>query len=736
MYKKGMVFAVIVLFIGASVVPGTSGYDSISEEIFYVDDNWNSQEDVNLYNPTLIWQKDAFKEIQDAINKSDDGYNILVRNGEYKDIDIFYKINLTAIEDKDDTIIIGDTKGDIVTITCPQAKISGFTIRNSGIKYAGIYIDTNSVNISNNNIMNVEDNGKFGIKLDKESSDNIIFKNNITENEYGIFFDEESTNNKIYNNNITENEYGIYLKKTLYDEINRSNNITMNKYGIYSYESYHSTISWNNIFINEVEGIHLKDSTYSEIINNTFSLNGINIYGNDCSHWNTHTIINNTANGRNITYFKDIENGVTVSNDAAQIILAHCSHFTLQELDIRDVDNGIQLGFSSYNIIKNNYVYGNSNYGIYLMNSSNNDIENNDILVNHDGIYLEESFHNDIFNRNIIDDNERSGIYLKDSYRNNITRRTSNDVKNRIIRNGIYGIILEDSYDNEIKKNEIINNDNYGFYIENSTINRIVGNLIGKNKEKGIYLTDGSNDNNFFENSFQENGNVDDNAYDEGRNNWDNGEEGNFWSDYEEGHPDYPDRYEIPPYKHPRNYDDYPIGDDDPPELEILTPKEGYIYFQDKNIMWEINEFFSELPIEFVNLSQIEGLNESVAIGSSITVSVVAVDNKSGVELVAFYFDNDPEPKEVIYEPSEDMIYSWNCEFEERVGGHTFKVVVYDKFGNCNSGETEILNLPTSTILLPFFITIPLLLTFLPVQGISSIIFIIFLINLYLLMAP
>jgi hypothetical protein len=47
-------------------------------------------------------------------------------------------------------------------------------------------------------------------------------------------------------------------------------------------------------------------------------------------------------------------------------------------------------------------------------------------------------------------------------------------------------------------------------------------------------IDDDSNENKIFQNNFLENGN---NAYGEGSNIWDDGEYGNFWSDYDEKYP-------------------------------------------------------------------------------------------------------------------------------------------------------------------------------------------------------
>jgi hypothetical protein len=65
------------------------------------------------------------------------------------------------------------------------------------------------------------------------------------------------------------------------------------------------------------------------------------------------------ANDKPIRYYKNLRN-FNVPSDSAQVILSNCTNGKLLGLNLSDIDVGIQLGFSSQNIImKHNLTYNN-----------------------------------------------------------------------------------------------------------------------------------------------------------------------------------------------------------------------------------------------------------------------------------------------------------------------------------------------------------------------------------------
>jgi parallel beta-helix repeat protein len=158
---------------------------------------------------------------------------------------------------------------------------------------------------------------------------------------------------------------------------------------------------------------------YDKIVDNTFISNGIVIAGGHRDFWNTHTIEYNTANNKPIRYYKDINN-ILVPTETSQVIMANCNNFTIQNLNINNVDAGIQLGFSSETNISNNTVTDNKICGIKLESSSYNNITyGNNITNNGCGILLTvQSNNNDIHKNNIINNN-LCGILLSGSSSSN-----------------------------------------------------------------------------------------------------------------------------------------------------------------------------------------------------------------------------------------------------------------------------------------------------------------------------
>jgi len=301
---------------------------------------------------------------------------------------------------------------------------------------------------------------------------------------------------------------GIYLDNVENCYI-ANNNISDNLYGISLWYSNNNVITDNNISDNW-DGIELWYSSDNTITGNMMTNDGVFISGDELRHWNTHTIEDNTVNGKPLYYFKD-RSGGKVPEDAGQVILANCTGMLVENLNIRNTDVGIEIGFSSQITIKNNNVSDNL-HGISLWSSSNNAITDNNISDNWEyGIYLQDSSKNVITGNDISNNGDdievwhngyvviilffSGGIYLWGSSNNAITG-------NNILNNG-EGIYLLHSSNNIIRYNSISNNED-GIYLWSSSNNNITCNNISNNKY-GIYLQDSSKNviylNNFINNT-------------------------------------------------------------------------------------------------------------------------------------------------------------------------------------------------------------------------------------------
>ena len=201
------------------------------------------------------------------------------------------------------------------------------------------------------------------------------------------------------------------------------------------------------------------------------------------------------------------------------------SNVTIQNTNIKNFYDGIALNSSTNNSISGNTITSSVFEGIWLHSSSNNSISENIIATNNSmGIWLFWGSSNNSIVGNTIANNS-AGIWLDyaSSY-NNMSRNT--------IMNGGLGIYLEYSTDYcSIFGNTIANNKYSGLHLSHSAdYNNISGNTITNNGLYGIEL-ESCSDNTVCHNNFIDNL-VQVNELGLETNFWDNGCEGNYWSNY------------------------------------------------------------------------------------------------------------------------------------------------------------------------------------------------------------
>lgn len=124
---------------------------------------------------------------------------------------------------------------------------------------------------------------------------------------------------------------------------------------------------------------------------------------------------------------------------------------------------GIHIISSNNNITDNKILA--TGEGIYLNgnnstnNNNNNNITNNDLLNNRDfGIFIDGSSNNYIKGNYQIGSYQYGGIYLKDSYNNTL-------IENNLFNNYYSGIIISSSNNNSLIRNNAYSNSNHGIYL-------------------------------------------------------------------------------------------------------------------------------------------------------------------------------------------------------------------------------------------------------------------------------
>lgn len=186
---------------------------------------------------------------------------------------------------------------------------------------------------------------------------------------------------------------------------------------------------------------------------------------------------------------------------------------------------GIYLSNSNDNLITDNQAYGNGAYGINLFPSCcNNTITGNRLQGNMYGLYMFRDCESNVIQDNDMSENTNSGLDLRFNCTGNMI------ANNSIENNAVAGItLMEASSGNSITGNEINYNSRYGLQIQS----RSEGNTVAFNNisgsQTGLFLESGKNSiygNRIIENAIQ--------ADDRGDNIWNRQYplSGNLWSDY------------------------------------------------------------------------------------------------------------------------------------------------------------------------------------------------------------
>jgi parallel beta-helix repeat protein len=425
-----------------------------------------------------------YTSIQEAIDAAEtlNGHTIFVEAGIYFEHLVVNKSLSVIGENKNTTVIDGNYSGNVVTITTSNVKITGFTLQKSWMGHtwpfydgSGIYIDeaSSSNNISYNLII---DNLLYGILLNA-SSHNIISHNIFMNNTGSGIAILSSDSNIISNNTILECFYGI--------AVSNSTNNTI----------FENTVSSN------FYGIGLGRSGSNRLFSNNMTNNNLNfgVIGASRSDFNNSVSVDNMVDGKCVYYLQDFEDIVLGSqHNIGTLYLINCKNVTVKDLFLSNNGIGLLLWETRNSVIENLTAKDNV-YGIQLLSSTNITICGSYITNNLDeGLFVESSFGCSISGNNI-DANQDRGIQLELSSNNTI-------VRNKITSNND-GIVIAEGIDN--------------FVFENSVIDNHAGVLLFSTSDNKFYH------NNFIGNSLQTM--FIEPVY---ANYWDNGIEGNYWSDY------------------------------------------------------------------------------------------------------------------------------------------------------------------------------------------------------------
>jgi len=273
-------------------------------------------------------------------------------------------------------------------------------------------------------------------------------------------------NCKVFENNVSNNgARGIYLNLA-------SNNHIIN----------------NKISSNSDAGIHLSGSSNNNITSNGISYNshvGIVLRGSSSNNITNNNVLHNNGGGIDLGGSSNTITQNKISNNNYGLLIDGNQNYIFGNIILMNDGMGVYIFESSFNNIINNNISTILTDGINLYYSSNNTIIGNSVSTEYflsHGIFLYSSPYNIIFS-NTVFSNEQGGIYLSWS--------DYNDIRfNSVSMNGASGISLETSNYNNVTNNKAMNNLQFGIHLlGSSTKNNIANNDVSSNfLGGGIYL--------------------------------------------------------------------------------------------------------------------------------------------------------------------------------------------------------------------------------------------------------
>jgi len=404
----------------------------------------------------------------------------------------------------------------------------------------------------------------------RRSSGNLVTKNR------GAVLLEESCNNMISKNTLRFYNARIYLSQSSSSNIISDNIITDGTGISLDHSCNHNTLANNSLKHNR-QGIYISTSFNNILTNNTLIENGNTFYVSSelssISSLVNYVDTTNTINNKPIYYWINRQNQ-TVPEDAGYVVLVNCTNIQVENLNSPNVQ-GVLLYWTTNSVItQNNITKGD---GVRLAYSSNNTVSKNTVKSNDFGILVSKSTNN-IVHENIFSNNIVSGVHLQDCQRNIV-------IENEITHNNPYGVCLKQQAESNTVSGNNIESNSIGIFVENSFENLIVGNTITRNTDWGIQLTEDQHNNSIYHNSLIDNRQWQDgiqvsipgvDEYGEWtpgyENVWDDGEKGNYWSEYSLR---YPNATEIENsgtgnmqfFINPKNIDNHPLLEPIEPEV-------------------------------------------------------------------------------------------------------------------------------------------------------------------------
>lgn len=428
------------------------------------------------------WAGADYSTINDALEHIVDGATILVYDGEYiENIWVNETISLVG-NGSATTSIEGGGTGDVVRFNSDNGILSGFHVNGSGSSFGSSCIeifDTDNATVMNCTV----GEGYFGIYLTMATSTTLTDCSAEVNNSYGVnlFQSGYSSLTRIVAGNATTGIRLLDSEKNILDDCAALDN-TM--YGIFIGDSRSNTIRDTAVHHNTGPGIRIAGGEQNTCKETGSWSNSIGFDIEDASSTTLDTCLARAGSKDGISIIDGPNTEVFDCNSSSNDL------------------NGVYLsGNSSGTSIEDSLLTENDLTGITIAGVDGLTVNGCTIRENGiDGIYLNNAS-NSVLRYSEVFNNTRYGVYIDGSL---------NEVHNcSIYLNGDIGLRLFDADNGTIVYNEIFNNSDYGISLFGSHDNMIHHNNVANNGGTGSQGFDST-----------------------GTNDWDNGTEGNWWSDY------------------------------------------------------------------------------------------------------------------------------------------------------------------------------------------------------------
>jgi parallel beta-helix repeat protein len=563
----------------------------------------------------------------------------------------------------------------------------------SGCLWGMHLIDSNDNTINGNTLIN----NRMGIKFE-QSSTNILRNNHMSNNTYnfwvqfgGYVNDVDASNTvegkpiyywveqhdkivsadagyvalvnctgiTVQNMNLINNGQGILLAYTKNSRIVK-NTFANNMFGVELFHSSNNTIDGNTI-TNHNRGVWLDDSSNNNLISGNYLTKNERAISEGYQEPSISNVVsenNITANSHGILFFSNntiYENSISANTDVGiEPIGGSC---TIHGNNITDNRVGILLA-SSNNILRNNRM-NNNEKNFYVTGGPENNVDSSN-LVNGKPIYYWV--------------NERDKAVPSDAGCVVLVKCTNITVQKLSLANNWEAIMLFSTTNSTITKN-IITNVSRGITFYNSSDNHVIENNI-TNSNFGIYFSGPSYpytvyfpspNNIIYHNNFVNNqkhindiirfytNNLTPINLTPPMNIWDNGSEGNYWSDYN-GTDSNGDGIGDTSYTvYENNIDRYPLMypvafDITPPSISVISPQNVTYTTGSVSLNFTVNEETTWMGYSLDGQDNVTitetTLNLTELADGSHTVTVYATDtdgNTAATETISFTITKDDE---------------------------------------------------------------------------------------------